>query len=58
MEIPSTMTHVEIEAIVDGVRRRHGHAGLLVMAEIVHRELSSDSLGANAWSARPSLVGS
>lgn len=58
MQFPSAMTHVEIEAIVDGVRRRHGHAGLLALAEIVHRELSADVPGSNVWSARPSLVGS
>lgn len=58
MQFPSAMTHVEIEAIVDGVRRRHGRAGLLALAELVQRELSLDSPGSNVWSARPSLVGS
>lgn len=58
MQFHSAMTHVEIEAIVDGVRRRHGHPGLLALAEIVHRELSLDSPPSHVWSARPSLVGS
>ena len=57
MQFPSAMTHVEIEAIVDGVRRRHGHAGLLALAEIVHRELRTIPCP-NVRSTRPSMVGS
>jgi hypothetical protein len=61
MQFPSAMTHVEIEAIVDGVRRRHGRAGLLALAEICQRELALPSPArpeTQDWSVRPSLVGS
>ena len=61
MQFPSAMTHVEIEAIVDGVWRRHGHPGLLALAEICQRELALHSPAipdGRDWSIRPSLVGS
>ena len=61
MQYPSATTHVEIEAIVDGVRRRHGRSGLLTLAEICQRELALHSRALpdpRDWSKRPSLVGS
>ena len=61
MQYPSATTHVEIEAIVDGVRRRHGRPGLLTLAEICQRELALHTRALpdpRDWSERPSLVGS
>lgn len=61
MQYPSATTHVELEAIVDSVRRRHGRSGLLTLAEICQRELALHSRALpdpRARSERPSLVGS